>query len=191
MYILIFKRLFDIFFSIILIFFLSPLFLMIATSILLFDFGPILFFSDRVGINNHIFRMPKFRTMSTKTPVVATHILDNSEAYISRLGKILRKTSLDEIPQIFSILMGSMSFVGPRPALYNQLDLIQLRLERGVHKIRPGLTGLAQISGRDSLSLEEKADFDAIYSKNISFINDCDILFKTVFYALTSKNILH
>lgn len=191
MYILIFKRTLDIFLSIAFIIFFSPLLIIVAIAILLFDSGPILYISDRVGFNEHIFRMPKFRTMRTGTPVVATHILDNSEGYISSLGRFLRKTSLDELPQLFSILSGSMSFVGPRPALYNQYDLIQLRRDRGVHKIKPGLTGLAQISGRDTLSLTEKADFDALYSKDISFFNDCNILIKTFFYAIASKNISH
>ena len=191
MYILVFKRLLDIFLSFSLIIFLSPLLLIISIAILLFDFGPIIYFSDRVGKNNQIFRMPKFRTMSTEAPEVATHILDNPRDYISKLGGILRMTSLDEVPQLFSILMGSMSFVGPRPALFNQDDLITLRSQYGVDKLVPGLTGWAQINGRDEISIFIKVHYDEYYLQKQSFWFDLKILCITFFQVVRRSGVSH
>ena len=135
--------------------------------------------------------MPKFRTMKINTPNVASHLLKNSNDYITTIGNILRKTSLDEIPQIFSILKGDMNLVGPRPALYNQYDLIKLRSSKNIHTLKPGLTGLAQINGRDDLSIEKKVEFDLFYLKNKSFFYDIQIITKTFFKVLNIKNISH
>jgi len=146
--------------------------------------GPVLYWSDRVGRNNGIFRMPKFRTMRADTPEVATHLLADSRQWITPLGRFLRKTSLDELPQLWSVLVGDMSFVGPRPALFNQEDLIGLRTLHGVHELVPGITGWAQINGRDELSIPEKVEHDAYYLRNRSFLLDMTILTATVIRVL-------
>ena len=153
--------------------------------------GPIFYISDRIGINNKVFRMPKFRTMAVDTPELATHLMDKPDEFLIKPGKFLRKSSLDEIPQLFSIVRGDMSFVGPRPALHNQYDLIDLRSSKGIHTLKPGLTGLAQINGRDELSIESKVDFDEEYFKNRSFTLDLKILFLTFFKIFSSKHISH
>ena len=141
--------------------------------------GPALYWSDRVGKNNKIFKMPKFRSMSTDTPSVATHLLDNPDAYLSSIGDFLRLSSLDELPQLFSVLKGDMSFVGPRPALYNQDDLITLRTKKGVDKLSPGITGWAQVNGRDELSIPDKVALDVEYLNRQSFWFDMKILWMT------------
>src|SRR5450631_885597 len=174
------KRTFDFTMSLTaLLFFAVPMFI-VATLVKLTSTGPILYWSSRVGRNNIIFRMPKFRTMLTDTPAVATHLLSDSDRWLTPIGKFLRKSSLDELPQLFSILLGDMSIVGPRPALYNQDDLIALRTEKGVHQLTPGLTGWAQINGRDELPIPVKVAFDEYYLNNRSFVLDLRIIILTV-----------
>ncbi len=175
-----------IFFPLIIIIFL------IISSIIFFSFnGPILFWSKRVGKNKKIFLMPKFRTMKIDTPIVATHLLVKPETHLTRIGKLLRKLSLDEIPQFFSIIKGDMSLVGPRPALYNQYDLIDLRDKYKINNIRPGLTGWAQINGRDELTIQEKVNLEAYYISNKSLFFDIKILLLTIFKLFLKKGISH
>lgn len=185
------KRIFDISLSIsILIITIIPICL-IAIGIKLTSEGPILYWSKRVGKNNKLFRMPKFRTMYITTPTLATHLLENPEKHVTNIGRLLRRTSLDELPQCLSILKGDMSFVGPRPALYNQGDLIELRNKRGIDRLIPGLTGWAQINGRDELSVLEKVELDHYYLMNQTFLFDVKILVLTVFKVILSDNIAH
>lgn len=166
-------------------------FLLVAAAVRLTSFGPILFWSDRVGRNNQLFKMPKFRTMYVNTPTVATHSLHNAEQYLTPIGSFLRKSSLDELPQLWSIIIGDMSFVGPRPALFNQDDLIGLRRQHGVDKLVPGLTGWAQINGRDELPIPEKVKLDVAYMNNQSFCFDIKILILTFFKVLARDGVQH
>ena len=185
------KRLFDIILGIIL---LLGFFIPIIIIILFIKFdskGPILFFSKRIGKENNVYKMPKFRTMIESTPLVATDKLKNPKKYLTKFGIFLRKYSLDEIPQLISVILGHMSLVGPRPALYNQLDLIKERNKLGINKLRPGITGLAQIKGRDRLSVKEKIKYDLDYLHKNSFFFDICILAKTVFVVLKRKDISH
>ncbi|MDC0253294.1 sugar transferase [Bacteriovoracales bacterium] len=185
------KRAFDFSMALIFSFILGFPFFIIFILIKLTSPGPTLYWSKRVGKDNSFFQMPKFRTMSTSTPQVATHLLGNSENYLTPLGKVLRKTSLDEIPQLWSILKGDMSFVGPRPALYNQGDLVKLRTSSNVEKLLPGLTGWAQINGRDEISIPEKVKLDVFYYQNKSFWFDLKILFLTVLRVIFQRDISH
>jgi O-antigen biosynthesis protein WbqP len=153
--------------------------------------GPALYWSDRVGMGNTIFRMPKFRTMRIDTPAVATHLMQNPDEYLTPIGPFLRKSSLDELPQLWSVLKGDMSFVGPRPALFNQNDLIALRTEKGVHRLVPGITGWAQINGRDDIPIPKKVEFDEYYLKNRSFLLDLKILVLTFFKVTRAENVSH
>jgi O-antigen biosynthesis protein WbqP len=153
--------------------------------------GPVLYWSDRVGRDNRIFRMPKFRTMRLNTPAVATHLLSDPAAYLTPTGSFLRKTSLDELPQLWSILKGDMSFVGPRPALFNQADLIALRTEYGVHELIPGLTGWAQVNGRDELPIPEKVKLDLEYLRRRSLGFDLKILWLTLLRVLHRDGVAH
>lgn len=153
--------------------------------------GPVLYWSDRVGKGNTIFKMPKFRTMKINTPAVATHLMEKPDQYLTSIGKFLRKLSLDELPQLFSILKGDMSFVGPRPALFNQEYLMEFRAQKGVHVLPPGLTGWAQINGRDEIPIPVKVDFDEYYLKHRSFLLDMKILLMTLFKVLRSEGIKH
>lgn len=153
--------------------------------------GPVLYWSDRVGRHNRIFTMPKFRSMRIDTPAVATHLLRNPKAYLTPIGSFLRKSSLDELPQLWSILAGDMSFVGPRPALFNQDDLVALRTERGVHELVPGLTGWAQVNGRDELPIPEKVDLDVYYLKRQSLLFDLRILWLTAIKVLRRDGVSH
>jgi len=153
--------------------------------------GSALYYSDRIGKNNSIFKMPKFRSMLTGTPAVATHLLDNPGAYLSPIGGFLRSTSLDELPQLFSVLKGDMSFVGPRPALFNQSDLIALRAEKGVDKLLPGITGWAQVNGRDDLSIPDKVALDAEYLNRQSFWFDMKILWMTFLKVMKRDGVSH
>ena len=185
------KRTFDIFMSLIaLVAFAAPL-LIVALMVKLTSKGPALYWSDRIGKNNTIFKMPKFRTMRIDTPAVATHLLGDPDAFLTPVGRFLRKSSLDELPQLFSILKGDMSFVGPRPALFNQDDLVALRTEEGVHVLTPGLTGWAQINGRDELPIAVKVEFDLYYLQNRSFLLDMQIIFKTFYNVLKSAGVSH
>lgn len=153
--------------------------------------GPVLYWSDRVGIDNKIFKMPKFRTMFTNTPSVATHLLVNAGDHVTSVGLFLRKFSLDELPQLWSILKGDMSWVGPRPALFNQYDLISLRTEKGIHRIVPGVTGWAQINGRDDIPISVKVEFDEFYLKNRSFSLDMRIICLTIIKAIRAEGVKH
>jgi O-antigen biosynthesis protein WbqP len=164
---------------------------LLAAAIKLSSRGPVLYWSDRVGQGNRIFRMPKFRSMRTDTPAMATHLLTSPEQYLTPIGSFLRKTSLDELPQLWSILCGHMSFVGPRPALFNQYDLIALRTQHGVDQLVPGLTGWAQINGRDELSIADKVSFDAEYLHARSFSLDMQILWKTFTKVYKSEGVAH
>jgi len=185
------KRIFDFIFAFtLLILFIIPM-ILIALSIRLTSTGPAIYWSDRVGVNNLIFRMPKFRSMRIDTPSLATHLLSDPDKFLSPIGKILRKSSIDELPQIFSVLQGDMSFVGPRPALYNQDDLVSLRKEHGLEHLVPGITGWAQVNGRDNLTIYEKVMFEVDYNKNKSFWFDLKILWLTVLKVFSIKQISH
>ncbi len=173
------KRLFDVLAAGVLLGLLALPMAAIAFAVKLTSPGPVLYWSDRVGRGNKIFRMPKFRSMRTDTPELPTHLLKDSRLWITPLGRFLRKTSADELPQLWSILKGDMSFVGPRPALFNQDDLIALRTEKGIHALPPGLTGWAQINGRDELPIPEKVALDEVYLHRRSFAWDLKILFLT------------
>lgn len=153
--------------------------------------GPALYWSDRVGRHNRVFRMPKFRSMRLGIPAVATHLLTDPQARLTPIGSFLRKSSLDELPQLWSILVGDMSFVGPRPALYNQLDLIALRTERGVHELLPGLTGWAQVNGRDDVPISEKVELDSEYLQRRSLPLDLRILWLTFVKVLLREGVSH
>lgn len=185
------KRLFDFLLASVVLALLVLLLCLLATAIKLSSRGPVLYWSDRVGRGNRIFRMPKFRSMRTDTPAVATHLLTRPEQYLTPIGSFLRKTSLDEIPQLWSILCGHMSFVGPRPALFNQYDLIALRTQHGVDQLVPGLTGWAQINGRDELSIADKVCFDAEYLRAQSFSLDIQILWRTFTKVCKSEGVTH
>lgn len=185
------KRIFDIVVAVFLLGFLCIPLLIIAFMVKAGSRGPVLYWSDRVGIDNVIFKMPKFRTMLTDTPVLATHLLTNPGAYLTPVGSCLRKSSLDELPQLWSILVGEMSFVGPRPALYNQDDLIRLRTSKGIHRIIPGITGWAQINGRDDIPIPLKVAYDEIYLKKRSFIFDMKILYMTARKVIKAEGVKH
>ena len=182
---------FDRLLAIVMLLLLSPLFLIVAIIILLDDGNPIFFTQKRVGVDYTFFKMYKFRTMKKNTPNVATHLLENPEQYILYIGKILRKLSLDELPNLINIVKGQMVFVGPRPALYNQDDLMALRIAAKVDVLKPGLTGWAQINGRDEISIEEKVNLEKEYLEKKSFWFDVEIFFRTFFSAFFSKGITH
>ncbi|GMR21536.1 MAG: sugar transferase [Gammaproteobacteria bacterium] len=186
-----FKRLFDITFAVIMLLIFALPFMLIAMVIRLTSPGPAIYWSDRVGINNRLFRMPKFRTMKLGTPTVSTHLLSDPDAYVTSFGKLLRKASLDELPQLWSILVGDMSMVGPRPALFNQDDLIALRSEVGVQTISPGLTGWAQINGRDELAIPEKVKLDVEYLQQKSFWFDLKVIFLTFVRVIHRQDVSH
>ena len=185
------KRLFDISFSLLVLIFLSLPMLLIALLVKLTSPDPILYWSDRVGVGNKIFKMPKFRTMRIDTPAVATHLLESPDNYLTPIGKFLRKSSLDELPQLWCILTGDMSFVGPRPALFNQDDLIELRTRKGIQTLLPGITGWAQVNGRDELPIPVKVALDEYYLRNRSFLFDMKILVITFFKVLRSEGVRH
>ncbi|PIK14666.1 sugar transferase [Halobacteriovorax sp. JY17] len=185
------KRLFDLFLSITLLILLCPLIVFCFLLVKFTSKGPALYWSKRVGINNCIFLMPKFRSMKIHTPQLATHLLTDSDNFLTPVGSFIRKTSLDELPQLWSVLSGDMSFVGPRPALFNQDDLIKLRTEAGVHTLKPGITGYAQINGRDSISIDEKAKLDSFYLENNGILFDFKIILSTAFAVLKKNNISH
>lgn len=174
------KRLFDILFSLGAIVLLVFPLLFVSLLVKLTSKGPVLYWSDRIGRRNKVFKMPKFRTMRTGTPVIATHLLANPDSYLTPIGSALRRSSLDELPQLLSILVGEMSAVGPRPALFNQFDLIALRTNSGVDDLIPGLTGWAQINGRDELDLAEKVKLDVEYLQRRSFAFDLLIIYLTI-----------
>lgn len=175
-------------FSLLLLF--TPV-LLVALLVKLTSTGPVLYWSDRVGKNNDMFRMPKFRSMKIDTPAVATHLLEDPKSVLTPMGDFLRKSSLDELPQLWCILKGDMSFVGPRPALFNQDDLIALRTEKGVHKLVPGLTGWAQVNGRDELPIPQKVGLDAEYLKRRSLPFDVYILWRTFIKVIYRDGVSH
>ena len=185
------KRLFDLILVTILIMILLVPMLFIMLVIRLTSKGPVLYWSDRVGFANSIYKMPKFRSMIIDTPEVATHLMSNPEEFLSPIGRFLRRTSLDELPQLFSILKGDMSFVGPRPALFNQGDLITLRLENDLDKLIPGLTGWAQVNGRDELSIPEKVALEVEYVQKKSFWFDLKILWLTFLKVINRRDVSH
>ena len=185
------KRLFDISSSFLALLLLSIPMLLISFLVRMTSKGPVLYWSDRVGRNNAIFKMPKFRTMRNDTPAVPTHLLGDPDHYLTPIGKFLRKSSLDELPQLFSIFKGDMSFVGPRPALFNQEDLIGLRTMKGIHILTPGLTGWAQVNGRDDLPIPIKVDYDEYYLLHKSFLFDLKILLLTFIKVLCSEGVTH
>jgi O-antigen biosynthesis protein WbqP len=168
-----------------------PLLIAVAALIRATSKGPILYWSDRVGENNRIFRMPKFRSMRVDTPQLPTHLLSDPAIYLTPIGCFLRRTSLDELPQLWSILAGDLSFVGPRPALFNQDDLVALRTELGIHQLVPGLTGWAQVNGRDELSIPVKVQFDYEYLQRRSFKFDLQIIGMTVVKAARGEGVQH
>ena len=185
------RRIFDLLLGVaILVLLVAPM-LLISIAVRLSSNGPALYWSDRIGKNNAIFKMPKFRSMLTDTPAVATHLLDNPDAYLSPIGSFLRRSSLDELPQLFSVLKGDMSFVGPRPALFNQEDLIDLRKEKGVHKLLPGITGWAQVNGRDELLIPDKVALDVEYLNRQSFWFDIKILWMTFLKVVKCDSVSH
>lgn len=185
------KRMFDLFvlFATILVL-LAPIFI-VSVLVKLTSKGPILYWSDRVGKNNTIFEMPKFRSMKADTPVVATHLLVDPKSVLTLVGDFLRKSSLDELPQLWCILKGDMSFVGPRPALFNQDDLVVLRTQKGVHDLVPGLTGWAQINGRDELSIPQKVDLDVEYLHHQSLWLDIKIIWLTFIKVIKKDGVSH
>ena len=185
------KRLFDLFLGLWAAFLLALPILVIALLVRLTSRGPALYWSDRVGKGNTIFRMPKFRSMRIGTPAVATHLLQDPAAFLTPIGSFLRRSSLDELPQLWSILKGDMSFVGPRPALFNQDDLIALRTRHGVHELVPGLTGWAQVNGRDELPILEKVTLDAEYLQRQSLAFDIRILWMTFVKVLQRDGVSH
>jgi O-antigen biosynthesis protein WbqP len=185
------KQIFDLIAGVILLVLLAIPMSLIAIAIRLTSKGPSLYWSDRIGKNNNIFKMPKFRSMLSDTPDVATHQLDNPDSYLSPIGGFLRRSSLDELPQLFSVLKGDMSFVGPRPALFNQDDLITLRTEKGVDKLLPGITGWAQVNGRDELSIPDKVALDAEYLNRQSFWFDIKILRMTFLRVVNRDGVSH
>ncbi len=185
------KRLFDRALGIVATLVVAPLILASAVAVGLTSPGPVFYWSDRVGRNNSMFKMPKFRTMRVDTPAVATHLLKDPERYLTPIGGFLRRTSLDELPQLWSILKGDMSFVGPRPALYNQEDLITLRTQYGVHTLKPGLTGWAQVNGRDELSIPDKVRLDVEYLHRRSLTFDLKIIGITLLRVVRRQGVSH
>ena len=185
------KIIFDSLLVIIVIILLVVPIILTAIAVRITSKGSVLYWSDRIGRNNKIFKMPKFRSMLTGTPAVATHLLDNADTYLSPIGGFLRRSSLDELPQLFSVLKGDMSFVGPRPALFNQEDLITLRAEKGVDKLLPGITGWAQVNGRDELSIPDKVELDVEYLNRQSFWFDMKILWMTFLKVIKRDGVSH
>lgn len=185
------KRLFDLCLALFTLLVLLLPIVLVALMVRITSVGPVVFWSDRVGRNNKIFRMPKFRTMQVNTPAVATHLLANPKQFLTPIGSFLRKSSLDELPQLWSIICGDMSFVGPRPALFNQDDLIALRSQYKVDKLLPGLTGWAQINGRDELPIPDKVKLDVEYLQKQSFWFDMKIIFLTFVKVLRKEGIQH
>ncbi|MEC5212815.1 O-antigen biosynthesis protein WbqP [Polaromonas sp. CG_9.5] len=185
------KRIFDLLLALAAAVVLAVPVLLVAMAVRLTSAGPALYWSDRVGRHNKIFKMPKFRSMRVGTPAVATHLLADARSHLTPIGSFLRKSSLDELPQLWSILVGDMSFVGPRPALFNQHDLIELRTQRGVHELVPGLTGWAQVNGRDELPIPDKVKLDAQYLQRQSLGFDIRILWLTLVKVLRRDGVTH
>ena len=185
------KRIFDVLLAIIVFILLVVPIILTSIAVSLTSKGSVLYWSDRVGKNNKIFKMPKFRSMLIDTPNTAKHLLNNPDSYLSPIGRFLRRSSLDEVPQLFSVLKGDMSFVGPRPALFNQDDLLALRAEKGVDKLLPGITGWAQVNGRDKLSILDKVTLDVEYLNHQSFWFDIKILWMTFLKVVRRDDVSH
>ena len=185
------KKTFDLSLAVLVLPFVLPLSGLLATLVILTSPGPALYWSGRIGRHNRLYKMPKFRSMRIDTPAVATHLLSNPEQWLTPIGSFLRRSSLDELPQLWSILRGDMSFVGPRPALFNQDDLIELRTQAGVHKLQPGLTGWAQINGRDELPIPDKVKLDVEYMQRQSFWFDVYILWITFLKVVKRDGVSH
>ena len=185
------KRFFDLLMSVFALIILLVPAILVALVVWLTSEGSIIYWSGRMGQYNKIFKMPKFRTMRINTPAVATHLMVNAEQYLTPVGSFLRKFSLDELPQLWSIIIGDMSFVGPRPALFNQDDLIALRTEQMVHELVPGITGWAQVQGRDESPIPEKVEMDVYYFQHRSFWLDLKILWRTIFVVLKREGVSH
>ena len=185
------KRFFDIFLAAFLLLALAGVLALVAMAVKITSQGKVLYWSKRIGKCNTVFSMPKFRTMRTDAPVVATHLLANPDVYLTPIGKFLRTTSLDELPQLFSIFVGHMSFVGPRPALFNQDDLIELRTLAGVHALTPGLTGWAQVNGRDELPIPDKVELEKVYLQKQSWFFDLQILLLTFVKVVRRDGVVH
>jgi len=185
------KRLFDLVLALVAVCIFAIPLVVVALLVKATSPGPILYWSDRVGRHNRIFRMPKFRSMRVGTPAVATHLLNNPAAHLTPIGSFLRRSSLDELPQVWSILVGDMSFVGPRPALFNQDDLVALRTEAGVHELQPGLTGWAQVNGRDELPIPQKVALDVEYLRRQGFWFDLRIIWLTALKVVKSDGVSH
>ena len=185
------KRLFDICVAGMGLIFLSPLFLLCAVAVRLTSKGPVFYVSDRIGVDNVHFNMLKFRTMRTDTPQVATHLMTDPKAFLTPIGDFLRKSSLDELPQLINVIKGEMSIVGPRPALFNQADQIALRTESGAHRLVPGITGWAQVNGRDDIPIVRKVELDTWYLHHRSFALDLKIIFLTVWNVVHRKGVTH
>lgn len=182
---------FNRFFALVILIVLSPIFLFVAFAILIEDGYPFFFNQKRVGINYSFFKIYKFRSMKKNTPIVATHLLTNPDQYLLKIGKFIRKTSLDELPNLINIVKGEMVFVGPRPALFNQDDLMEFRVATGVSKLKPGITGWAQINGRDELTIPKKVQLEQEYLYRKSFLFDIEIIIKTFTNVLFSKGVSH
>jgi O-antigen biosynthesis protein WbqP len=185
------KRLFDLVLGLILVALLLVPILFLCVLVRLTSPGPALYWSDRIGQHNMTFKMPKLRSMRVGTPALATHLMANPKAHLTPIGIFLRKSSLDELPQLWSILLGDMSFVGPRPALFNQHDLIEMRTQKGVHTLLPGLTGWAQVNGRDELSIPQKVEFDIEYLQHQGFWLDIKILWLTILKVVQQDRVAH
>ncbi len=185
------KKTFDLGLAVLALPFVLPISGLLAALVILTSPGPALYWSDRVGRHNRLFKMPKFRSMRINTPAVATHLLSNPDQWLTPIGSFLRRTSLDELPQLWSIMKGDMSFVGPRPALFNQDDLIKLRTEKGVHEVLPGLTGWAQINGRDEIPIPQKVQLDAEYLHRQSILFDLKILWMTALKVFNRDGVSH
>ena len=185
------KRLFDLCLALFALLFLALPILLVAVMVRLTSQGSALYWSDRIGRHNKLFKMPKFRTMRVDTPAVATHLLTNPKRFLTPIGSFLRKSSLDELPQLWSIIKGDMSFVGPRPALFNQYDLIALRTNYGVHQLTPGLTGWAQVNGRDELAIPDKVKLDVEYMNSQTLLFDLKIMIMTFLKVLHREGVNH
>lgn len=185
------KKTFDLALALLALPLVLPISGLLAVLVILTSPGPALYWSERIGRHNRVFKMPKFRSMRIDTPAVATHLLDNPNQWLTPIGSFLRRSSLDELPQLWSILKGDMSFVGPRPALFNQDDLIKLRTEKGVHEVLPGLTGWAQVNGRDEIPISQKVQLDAEYLHRQSFFFDIKILWMTALKVFNRDGVSH
>ena len=185
------KKTFDLALALLALPLVLPISGLLAVLVILTSPGPAVYWSERIGRHNQLFKMPKFRSMRIDTPAVATHLLDNPEQWLTPIGSFLRRSSLDELPQLWSILKGDMSFVGPRPALFNQDDLMKLRTEKGVHEVLPGLTGWAQVNGRDEIPILQKVQLDAEYLHRQSFFFDLKILWMTALKVFNRDGVSH